>query len=110
MATFTYAPDQDVNLTKSPKVRAARFGDGYQQRAIEGINTQPRSWSLSFTRNAADIAAIEAFLVARGGVEAFDWTPYTGVAGRWVCSEWRLTELSPDSQSLSATFEEVYGE
>lgn len=110
MATFTFTPDQGVNLTKSPRVRNAQFGDGYQQRVADGINTQPRRWSLSFNRNSTDVASIEAFLVARNGVESFDWTPYTGSAGKWVCSEWTLTELSPDSQSLSATFTEVFGE
>ncbi|MDT8372130.1 MAG: phage tail protein [Gammaproteobacteria bacterium] len=109
MATFSYSPDQSASLTKSPRVRSIQFGDGYQQRVPDGLNTQPRTWSLTFNRNSIDIVDIEAFLVARNGVEAFDWTPYTGLTGKWVCSKWALTELSPDSQVLSAVFTEVFG-
>lgn len=110
MATFTYIPQYGVQVDKSPRVRTAQFGDGYAQRVADGINTLPRRWSLSFEGPLADIQVIDAFLAARGGVESFDWTPVNGAAGKWVCSQWSITETSFEWQTLNCSFEEIFGE
>lgn len=110
MSTFTWSPDPGASQTIQPRVRTANFGDGYQQRVGNGINTMPRTWSLSFTRPASLINTIEAFLVARAGTESFSWTPPVGDAGKWVCSNWSRTVPHRDVGTLSATFTEVFGD
>lgn len=111
MATFTYKPAQGASRNISPRVRTAQFGDGYMQRVGDGINTQPRVWDLTFSRKKADIDAIDAFLAARGGVESFDWTPPDGSAqGKFICKTWAKSMPSVRVQTLSGTFEEVFGE
>lgn len=113
MATFTWKPlIADMELTRRPAVRVAKFGDGYEQRAAYGINTMTRIWRVRFTdtQSAAVTPDIDAFLAARGGLEAFEWTDPTGVAGKYVCREWRRTwEPGPGYAYgwLDATFEEV---
>ncbi len=108
MATFDTAP-QSANLSRQPRVRTARFGDGYEQRVADGINSAPKSWALTFTRPAAEADVVLAFFVARNGVEAFDWTDPEGEAGKYVCREWSSALIGPVAKSITATFEQVFG-
>jgi phage-related protein len=108
MPTFDVIPSYAIDVETTPRVRVARFGDGYEQRAAEGINRLPRRWSLRFVRHDDELDAIEAFLAARGGVEAFDWTPPKGAAGKWVCRSWRRSLTQPGFGEISCTFEEVW--
>jgi phage-related protein len=94
----------------SPRVRRVAFGDGYEQRVADGINTMPAKWSLRFVRYNADLAAIAAFLSARAGVEAFDWTAPDGTSGKYVCRQWTRSYTGPQIGEISATFEQVFGE
>lgn len=41
-------------------------------------------------------------------MELFDWSPPYGGAGKWVCREWSSAPTSPNTRSVSATFEEVF--
>lgn len=109
MATFTATPDFSAQVTKSPRVRSVRFGDGYEQRLAYGLNTQPQSWDLTFAmRTDTEAGEIDAFLSARNGVESFDWTPPNGSAGKYICREWRRTLDRANLNTVSARFEQVY--
>lgn len=108
MATFTWIPDYGASVDTKPTVLKSKFGDGYEQRVGDGINLLPRKWNLNFYREPSEIASIISFLEARYGVEAFDWTPYVGSAGKWVCSEWKHTITDFGAYSVSCTFEEVF--
>ena len=109
MSTFTYSPKYSSQVSKSPNVREAIFGDGYSQRVANGINTIKREWSLSFTRTSSDIDAIDAFLEALDG-DSFDWTPPKGSAGKWTCKSWTTGLDTYGVETLTATFKEVFGE
>lgn len=109
MAIFTYTPDNGPQLSVKPRVLTAKFGDGYEQRVGDGINIRPREWRLTFnTRTDAEIAPILAFLEARNSIEAFDWTPPTGSAGKWVASGWQHTKPRYGINDLSVVFHEVF--
>jgi phage-related protein len=94
-----------------PRVKIAQFGDGYSQRAPDGINAMAEVWSLtwdSLTKSEAD--AIETFLTARGGVEAFYWqSPRdSNAAKKWVCSEWDRPVINSLFDTITTTFTRVY--
>lgn len=109
MATFTWIPDWGAQEQHRPRVRRVQFGDGYQQRSADGINTKPRSWTLTFGgRTDAERTAILDFLNARGALEAFDWTPPSGAAGKWVCEQWSRTATTYGATTIQATFSEVF--
>lgn len=109
MATFTYIASYGVVQKKEPKVRSMSFGDGYEQRARFGINTNPRKWDLRFNgKTDFEADAIEAFLDARAGAESFDWTPPTGTSGKWICRAWTRSITDIEINDISATFEEVF--
>lgn len=110
MSTFTWSPAPGAAQDKTPRVRASQFGEGYQQRTPDGINTIARVWTLTFRRVTADVDAIDAFLTARNGAESFIWTPPTGAAGKFICKKWGETVPALVLQEISATFEEVFGD
>lgn len=85
------------------------FGDGYEQRVADGINTLKEEWSANFSlRTRTEIDAIDSFLTARNGVESFDWTTPKGVTRKFVCKTWTPVYMYDGNCSLSANFKQVY--
>ena len=72
----TYAtPDKQLTKTSNPRVLTAKFGDGYEQRAVDGINNLNETYNLTFkTRPKADIDDIVAFLDSKQNVTKFTLT------------------------------------
>jgi len=110
MSTFTWSPAPGASQDKTPRVRTAQFGEGYQQRTGDGINPIARVWTLTFRRVTSDIDAIDAFLSARNGQESFNWTPPTGSVGKFICKKWTETVPAMVLQEINCTFEEVFGD
>lgn len=109
MATFTYTPDFGATKKLQPKVNSISFGDGYEQRARNGLNTNPQSWDLAFSnRTDTEAEAIDDFLAARGGAESFDWTPYNESAGKYVCKEWSKSIDGFNRNTIQAIFLQVF--
>ena len=108
MPTFTWRATYDASKTVTPTVKVIKFGDGYEQRQGTGINRQPRKLALTFKRPKAEIEAIDAFLKARGAIEAFTYTHSGQSAGQFVCREWTRTNIAKGVDGLSGTFEEVF--
>lgn len=110
MSTFTFVPQYGASNEVKPKITKASFGDGYEQRMQDGINNIPRVWSLTFMNNPTDADSIEAFFIARKGVESFDWTPPTGSIGKWTCETWKRGVDNPAFHTITTSFKEVFGE
>lgn len=109
MAVFTYTPDFGAIKKLSPKIKSISFGDGYEQRARDGLNTNPQTWDLTFSnRTDTEASNIDAFLTARGGYESFTWTPYNESAGKYVCKEWSKSLDSYNRNTITATFMQVF--
>lgn len=109
MATFTYTPSFEATESSKPRVRKFQAGDGYEQRVTFGLHANPKEWSLVFSnRTDTERDQITAFLDARAGVEAFDWTPPRGSAGKYVCEEWQVTLSNCNNNQIRATFREVF--
>lgn len=108
MSTFTWIPAPDARRSLTPRVLSAKFGDGYEQRIADGINTMLVQWALEFHgKSRVDALEIEAFLIARAGVESFDWVDPDGVSGKYVCREWGRVELGAGRMNITAAFEQV---
>lgn len=107
---FTWIPDYGVSVEVTPNIRKAKFGDGYEQRSVLGINNKPREWSLTFTQLNNNLDDIEDFLSDLGGYTSFEWTPPRGLAGKWVCEEWSRSVPNPAYDDLKVKFREVFGE
>ena len=108
-------PDRGLSRKNEPNVIKSQFGDGYQLRIANGINSLGQSLSLSFaTRPKADIDDIVAFFETKAGVTAFDYVLADSNAGsseetiKVICTDWNQQWQYDDYYTLSATFERVY--
>lgn len=92
-----------------PAILEAKFGDGYSQRAPNGINPNLEVWSIQANslKNSSEADAFEAFLRAQSGVIAFQWTTPFGRTALFVCKEWQRIPVSYGVSNITATFEEV---
>jgi phage-related protein len=104
-------PDFGAIRKSDPTIRAAQFGDGYQQRVTFGLNQNPKVWDLRWTaKSNSDANAIEAFFDARAADAAsFDWTPLNDTnTYKWVCKSWQRNYQYADINEISATFQQVF--
>jgi phage-related protein len=82
-----------VPIRESPKWRLqiAQFGDGYQQRTLDGINALDRAFDLAWqSLPQSELLAMDSFLSALKG-SAFDFQhPVTLVMWKVFCDEWTI--------------------
>jgi phage-related protein len=105
--TFSWRPDYDSKLSQEPNVSVTKFGDGYEQRTPNGINNNPETWSVEFTRSSASFPDVLAFIQARNGVESFYWTTPFNQTKVFVCRKWGLVRKEGHSV-MSMDFEQVF--
>ena len=68
-------PDKTLTMASKPTVSVAKFGDGYQQRIAQGLNSVQESFSIGFVnRPRIEANDIEAFFKANKGVTSFAFT------------------------------------
>ena len=113
MATFPdFDPLYGASKSSQPRARTVQFGDGYQQRILEGIpsHMNPKQWQLTFDVAEADADTIEAFLDARAEDQAsFDWSPPdTSTSYKWICPGWNRQMYAPDRSRIQVTFFQVF--
>jgi len=102
-----FAVDKGVTRDTSQKVLKISFGDGYEQRVLDGINTQRDVYNLSFRNRAADeIQVIEDYLNANAAL-SFDFNIDEDTV-KVVCDNFNITYQYEDVYSLSAQFRRVY--
>jgi len=114
-------PDKTLQRQTTPKVRVAAFGDGYQQRIADGLNSVEDVFTANFTnRTKAEADDIEAFFRDKKGVSSFDFTfpdsnsssndsagnPVTTV--KVVCTTWSQQFSNSGSYSITSTLQRVY--
>lgn len=75
------------------RVLRADFGDGYSQRAGDGINVISEIWDVEWEHLDSDeISNLETQLEAARGVDVIDWTPPDEtVAQKFTVAEWQKT-------------------
>ena len=107
---FFWIPSYAPSINSEPTVNIVKFGDGYEQRSPENINSNLLKVSLNFDkRDEAETKAISHFLHQRGAQEAFVFTPpspYNSMK-KFVCRSWDVTMNFQNNYSISATIEEV---
>lgn len=104
---FKWIPLAETITSHKPKVKTVRFGDGYEQRSQDGINSALKSISLKFDGDDVEMEALLQFLEDRRGVESFYYTHKFGTSKLYVCQEWSRVDIDGLSSEISATFREV---
>lgn len=115
--TLVATPDKSMSKAAKPRVLTAKFGDGYEQRIANGINSIDETYSLSFkTRPKADIDDIVVFLDTQKNVSKFLFTmPDTNNTTRTgekdvkvVATNYSVTYDYENFYSLSLSLKRVY--
>jgi len=120
---ITYiSPDKGLQRQSTPRVLVARFGDGYEQRIADGINSINETFQVTFNnRTKEEIDDITTYLASLNGTTAFTYTipdsnqtsnvsPDTAGERRLkvVCDTFSQNYSYGDFYSASATFRRVY--
>ncbi|QDE47281.1 hypothetical protein EIN43_06095 [Enterobacter hormaechei] len=112
MAVETYSWRSQLGagaIEYSRAVRAAQFGDGYEQVADNGINSTAIQVPMKHTGNESEVDRIRDFLLAHT-VKAFIITPprREGLY-RVVADSVRKTQISSKVAELTFTIKRAYG-
>ncbi|MBU9420070.1 phage tail protein [Burkholderia multivorans] len=107
--TFNWSPTvEGFGGDTTLRVRKAGFGDGYTQRAADGLNNRAATYNLRFVGRADKIAAILAFLDAHAGSVSFFWTPPLRPQGRFVCEKYTEPVKNGEVYTITAQFEQTF--
>ena len=107
-------PDKGLSRQSTPRVLKVQFGDGYEQRIAEGLNSSNENYQISYSnRPKAEIDDIAAFMDEKKGVTSFNYViPDTNNGGettiKVVCDQYNLVYVSDSSYTFTATFRRVY--
>jgi len=116
LSAFEATADRGMTRTSSHRTLTAKFGDGYEQRVLDGINTKDDSFSISFNnRSAEDINLIAAFFDSKAA-KNFDFTITDTFSGgnlsnttvKVVCDSYNINYVRENIHSLSCTLRRVY--
>lgn len=90
--TLCWIPDVPIVEKESWRLQKAQFGDGYQQRTLDGINALNRTWTLTWrNRRQLTITAMFDFF-ANQKASAFTFKdPTTGLSWSVFCDEWSVS-------------------
>jgi phage-related protein len=109
--TFTppYHPDFGNQRQKKAMVLKAMFGDGYQQRAGDGLNNRPTTLNLTWTNlSDTDAATITDFFAARKGYQSFWYTYQDDIQRAYICETYETQNVDPFNYVVTAQFREVF--
>jgi len=107
--------DIPYGVEYAPRLHVAKFGDGYEQRAFEGINPNIVTWKLNWSMRPETI--IEDMIQFLGELygAAFLFNPPNRLDTIWVfCDSWSVQWVHKGNDgtmygSLSAEFRRAYG-
>ena len=108
-------PDKGIGRQSTPRVLVGKFGDGYEQRLVDGINSVEETFSVTFNnRTAAEIDDITGYFASLKGATSFTYTiPDDNAAGgelaiKVVCQNYNQMYTHDGLYSVAATFKRVY--
>jgi phage-related protein len=109
IVSTTYPVYYSARKSTSTRVLKMDYGDGYSQRAADGINTIRDTWEVEFRGTYSNMDSLQSILEGKAGHTYFTWTaPRGSTAEKWICTEWSRTNLGRDKDAISATFIQVF--
>lgn len=115
LPNFFWKPSYNSIVNSEPKVVKVQFGNGYQQRIPDGLNTSLVEFNLTFeNRSELETVSILHFLKQRNGQESFIYnlpTIYSkssdNLSTRFICPEWGSSYISYNNYTIDCKFIEV---
>lgn len=106
--TFIWCPKVEPTSTPEYRVRASKFGNGYEQVVGDGINNKVDSWPLTFVVVETVALDIKAFLDRHGGFKSFLWTPPLGQLSFYRATAPTITPNGAGIFTLNTTFTQSF--
>lgn len=99
-----------VQTVTTPRVGEVKLGDGYSQRARDGLNWLGRKVTLRWdVLSAADANTIVGFFETQGGDLHFLYAvPPSATTRKWVARSWDRTYDTALTHAVTAELEEVF--
>ena len=111
---FFWRPSYQTQANFEPKVSVVKYGDGYEKRISEQINTSLLILDLKFEGlTTSEATAILHFLHVRAAKSAFIYKPSEPFtvsdsdAKLFVCRKWSSSNTFFNNHTVQASFEEV---
>ncbi len=116
MAFQTFTPPVGSSFSvgssesREPRFLAAQFGDGYVQRAGDGLNADAGELSLSWNVLLwSEAKTILDFFASKKGYVPFKFKlPGEAVTRKWICTKWNRSWSENRTVDVSATWKEVF--
>jgi len=116
---FSYKVKADQAGQTDYSILSAPMGDGYVQRAGNGINSRSDRWNLTARGMfglppqacgmiGQDIDGILGFIDRHQGYKAFQWTAPDGTDAWWYCLGVAKVKEATNVMSLQFTFNRTY--
>ena len=88
----------------------AQYGNGYSQRAPDGINNSVGSWDVSWENvTSGEFGTITTAIEAAKGADYFTWqAPGDSSTKRWIVEKYTKAAMSGDIYSVSASLTQVF--
>lgn len=92
------------------RILEVQYGNGYSQRAADGINNAVESWDVSWENiHVADFNTISAAFDTAKGADYFTWTPPgSATQKRFVVKSFSKQAMSGDIYTISASLKQVF--
>ena len=105
-------PDFGITIDTDVKVLENQFGDGYTQRAADGINSIRDNARVEWKNvTTAEKDALLGVFVSAGGWQTIELTfPGDGAARHFTVKPWGRVPVSAGYWNVSATFREEFSE
>lgn len=106
----TPGPDAPISFKTSFSRLEAEFGDGYSQRAGNGINVQRKSLTLTWsTLTLSEKDTIKDFMLDHENGESFYYTlPGESVARKFIVNDMDETKINSTYYNFSVSLKEVF--
>lgn len=107
METLKFCPQRGYTVENEPRRKVNQFGDGYQQRIVDGLNPLLRKYALTFNLKPQQAVELDRFFARHGGVTAFQFKDkIRNALVKVVCPKWSQT-VKGSHIEIRCDFEEV---
>lgn len=115
-SNFEAVADRGLSRQSKHNVLTAKFGDGYEQRVLDGINSKQDTFNITFKdRTAEDINLIAGFLDDKAGknfnfviTDTFSSGNLTTSTLKVVCDGYNVNYARENFHSLNCQLRRVY--
>ena len=108
LKTLSWCPQPGYSVEEEPRRKVLNYGNGYQQRMEDGINTLLRKYSVTYKIKNDESAQFRNFMKEHGGVRAFYFKDVAlgGELVKVVCSKFPR-QVGKTHTTFTCEFEEA---